>query len=201
MKKIDIEFLPDSHTYLANGVLIPSVSELIRFQFPDAYCNIPERILRQKANYGTKVHEYIEKFVGGELTMEQIQKKRIDPDIKIAVEQFDQLSRMWMFAIKDMEQIVTYKGKFAGMYDLRTIDDMIIDIKTTTEIHEDWLRIQLGMYYLAAGLDKPFGYVMWLPKGKAGQVKQINVASHHECKELLKRYEQSNKGSADTEKS
>ena len=44
--KIDVEFIPDTHVYLANGILCPSVSELIRFKFPEAYAGIPKKILK-----------------------------------------------------------------------------------------------------------------------------------------------------------
>lgn len=187
-KKRQIEFLDDVHTYVCDGVIIPSVSELIRFKFPDAYKGIPEKVLRRKADYGTKVHRLVEDFVRGDTTMEEIQKKRIDPNIKIAVEQFEILRKTWAFAIKDMEQIVCWDGKYCGTYDLRTLDDVIIDLKTTAEIHEEWLRWQLGLYYMAAGIKREFGFVLWLPKGKMGQVKQINVATYEECEKLVKDY-------------
>ena len=183
-----IEFLEDVHTYVCDGVVIPSVSELIRFKFPDMYKGVPDDILKRKATYGSKVHKFIEEFATGKITMEEIQRKKIDPDIKIAVEQFEGLRKKWMFAVKDMEQIVCYRGKYAGTYDIRTIDDYIIDLKTTSEIHDEWLKWQLGLYYLAAGIEKEFGYVIWLPKGKMAKVKQIDVATHEECKQLLKNY-------------
>ena len=69
-----IEFIEDSHQYLCDGVLIPSVSELIRFKFTDAYKGIPEKILKKKASYGTKVHDYIERFIKGEFTLEDLNK-------------------------------------------------------------------------------------------------------------------------------
>ena len=189
-----IEFIEDGHVYLYKGVIIPSVSDLIKFKFPDAYKGIPKTVLRQSANYGTKVHDYIQRFVEGEFTIEELQKRNIDPNIKIAVERFEYLRKMWAFQIKDMEQIVHYKNKYAGRYDMRTIDgdDLIIDLKTTSEIHEEWLSWQLGLYYMAAGLKRDFGYVIWLPKGKAGEVKQINVKTHEECVQLIKDYEKAN---------
>ena len=189
--KTEVEYIDDTHQYLINGVLVPSVSELIKFKYPDMYSNVPKTVLRQSANYGTKVHDYIQRFVEGEFTIEELKERNIDPNIKIAVEQFEYLRKMWAFQIKDMEQIVHYKEKYAGRYDMRTIegDDLILDLKTTSEIHEEWLSWQLGLYYMAAGLKRDFGYVIWLPKGKAGQVKQINVKSHEECRQLLEDYE------------
>lgn len=196
--KTTIEFLEDVHVYLnSDGVIIPSVSELIRFRYPEAYKDIPSKILQKKAQYGTKVHDLIEKFVKGEFTLDDLKNglnpitgKRLDPSIRISIEQFEELRKKWCFQIKDMEQIVSYKGKYAGMFDLRTIDDVIIDIKTTAELHEDWLALQLGLYQLAAGIESDVAYCMWLPKGKAGKVVAIKPWSHEECKRLLKEYEE-----------
>lgn len=187
--KTNIEYLDDVHAYLINGVLVPSVSELIKFKFPDAYKGIPSKILKQKASYGNKVHDYIQRFVSKEFTLEELREKNIDPSIKIAVEQFENLRKQWAFHIKDMEKIVHYKNKYAGRYDIKTIDDLIIDIKTTSELHEDWLALQLGLYQLADGVSSGISYCIWLPKNKSGKVIAINPWTHDECVQLIKEYE------------
>ena len=187
--KNSIEYLDDVHCYLIDGVMVPSVSELIKFKFPDAYKGIPEKILKKKASYGTKVHDYIQKFVSNEITLEEIQSKDIDPNIKIAVEQFENLRKKWAFQVKDMEQIVHYKNKYAGRYDIKTIDNFIIDIKTTAELHTEWLELQLGLYQMAEGINSGLTYCIWLPKGKLGKVVAINPWTFDECKELLDEYE------------
>ena len=188
--KTKIEFIPDTHTYLCDGVIVPSVSELIRFRFPDAYKGVPEKVLKKKASYGTKVHDYIERFVNKEFTLEELNKKRIDPDIKIAVENFEIHRKTWAFHVKSMEQIVSYKGKYAGMYDILTEDDYLIDLKTTAELHEDWLAYQLSLYYLGLGLKRDFGFCIWLPKGRSAQVRQINCIPQDELLKLLNEYEE-----------
>lgn len=189
MKTNNIEYLDDVHTYLIDGVVVPSVSELIKFKYPDMYKDVPTKILKQKASYGTKVHDYIQKFVNKEITLEELQQKDIDPNIKIAVEQFEELRKKWAFHIKDMEQIVSYKNKFAGRYDIKTIDNLIIDIKTTSELHQDWLELQIGLYNLADNIDTGISYCIWLPKGKLAKVVAINPWTRDECLELLKEYE------------
>ena len=190
-----IEFVEDTHTYLCDGVIIPSVSELIRFKFPNAYKGVPDYILQKKATYGTEIHRRIEEFVRGEIEIEDIE----DANERDAVEQFEILRKTWAFYVKDMEQIVCYDNRFCGTYDIRTQDDLLIDIKTTSKLHEDWLRWQLGLYYLAAGIKKDFGFVMWFPKGKMAEVRQINVASHEECIELIDEYEKAKFNSTEGE--
>ena len=182
-----IEFLEDVHVYLnEDGIIIPSVSELIRFKFPDMYKGVSEKVLKQKASYGTMVHDCIERFARGELKPEEIE----DEDVRKAVENFEIQRKGWAFYIKDMEQIVSYKSRYAGKYDIRTEDDMLIDIKTTSALHEDWLAWQLGFYYLASGIDKDFGFVIWLPKKKKAQVRQINCVPKEELLQLLDEYEE-----------
>lgn len=188
-----LEFVEETHTYLYDGVIIPSVSEIIRFAFPDAYKGIPADKLKAKADYGTKVHQLVEEFASGKISMDEIKSKKIDPNIKIAVEQFELLRKKWVFYIKSMEQMVCYKGKYAGTYDIKTEDNLIIDLKTTSLIHEDWLALQLGLYYLACGIRQEFGYCIWLPKQKCAQVKEIKVKTWEECLEILKSYEQAHK--------
>lgn len=187
-----IEFVEDIHCYLANGVIIPSVSDLIRFHFPDAYKGIPEKVLKRKADYGTKVHRLIEQFVNGEITMDEIKSKKLDPNIKIAVEQFEALRKEWCFYVKDMEQIVNYQGRYAGTFDIRTIDDCLIDLKTTAELHEDWLALQLGLYQMACGIANETAYCIWLPKGKMAKVVAIKVTTPDVCLSILEDYEKHN---------
>lgn len=181
-----IEFIEDIHCYLADGVVIPSVSQLIRFKFPNAYKGIPEKVLKRKANYGTRVHDSIESFVRGELDPEDID----DADVKEAVKNFEIQRKAWAFYVKDMEQIVSYQDRFGGKYDIMLQDNIIADIKTTSALHEDWLAWQLGFYYLASGIDKDFGYVIWLPKKKPAQVRQINCIPKDELLKLLEEYEE-----------
>lgn len=192
--KSEVEYIDETHQYLINGILVPSVSELIRFRFPEMYANVPKTILRQKANYGSRVHEHIQRFVEGEFTLDELKKRKIDPNIKVAVEWFEYLRKMWAFQVKSMEQIVHYKNHYCGRYDILTIDDLVIDLKTTSEIHEEWLAYQLSLYYLALGLGRDFGYCIWLPKGKPAKVIQINVKPKDELKQLIKDYEKHTSG-------
>jgi len=189
----NLEFDEETHTYLYKGVIIPSVSELIRFIFPDAYSGIPTQILKNKANYGTKCHQIIEDFIQKKVTLEELEKKRIDPNIKVSVEQCSKLLKDWIFDIESVEQMVCWKGKYAGTYDLKTSDNFIIDLKTTSVIHEDWLSWQLGFYYLASGIRQDVGYCIWLPKLKPAKVIEVKVKTWGECTEKVKEYYASKK--------
>ena len=47
----NLEFIEEGHLYLYEGVIIPSVSEILRFIFPNKYKDIPEEVLNRKAEY------------------------------------------------------------------------------------------------------------------------------------------------------
>ena len=48
-----IEFIEETHTYLLDGVIIPSVSEIIS---DDTYASIPPHILQFAATRGKAIH-------------------------------------------------------------------------------------------------------------------------------------------------
>lgn len=188
MKKL--EFIEETHTYLYGGKKIPSVSELINFEFNKPYKDVDPKILARAAAYGTAVHETIEKFIDDEFTILDIKlNKTLDPNIKNAVIQADELLRKYMFHIKSMEQKATYKGRYAGTYDLLTDDTDLIDIKTTSRLHLDYLAVQLGLYYMMLGIKKQYGYCLWIPRTEKAKVVMVEVWDWKKCEDLLDRYE------------
>ena len=121
-----ISFEPSTHTYFNSGhEIIPSVSKLIQFEFPGMYDGVPQAILKNKASYGTKVHETIEQMEDGTLAR---LPRGLDPNVKIAVQQYFSLKKKYKFKVKSMEQIVSYQERYAGTYDILTDKDFLIDM-------------------------------------------------------------------------
>jgi hypothetical protein len=159
-----IEFLQDTHQYLYNGVLIPSVSAIIR---DDKYFGIPPHVLEKAAHRGTSVH----------LATEQIDTNRkvhIDDEYAPYVLQY----ALWKLKDNkdwtDVETIV-YTEDYAGTVDRikRKGDKVLIcDIKTTSKIYEDSLALQLAAYILAHSkmeglpIENYTGAVLWLTKDR-----------------------------------
>lgn len=185
-----LEFIEDGHLYLCGGVIIPSVSDLVKFQLADMYKGIPERILKKAADFGTSVHGYIEQMYTGKFDAEAFNFNRnIDPNIKMAVRQAAKVMARNGMEVRNMEQMVAYNGRYAGRYDILTKDNQLVDIKTTSKLHVDALEIQLGLYYMALGMNKDIGYCLWLPKGQIGKIVEIKPWNHERCLDLLERYE------------
>jgi len=159
-----IEFLADTHQYLYNGVLIPSVSAIIR---DDKYLGIPEEVLAKAAYRGTQIH----------LATELIDKKkkvRVEDEFAPYVLQYALWKLDHAKDWTDVETIV-YTEDYAGTVDrmLRKGDKVLIcDIKTTSKIYEDSLALQLAAYILAHSemegipLENYTGAVLWLTKDR-----------------------------------
>lgn len=160
----NIEFLADTHQYLYNGVLIPSVSAIIR---DDKYLGIPEEVLQKAAYRGTQVH----------LATELIDKKKkvhVEPEFAPYVLQY----ALWKLErTKDWTDIETivYTEDYAGTVDRIMAKDgkvLICDIKTTSKIYEDSLGLQLAVYILAHSqmhdipIENYTGAVLWLTKDR-----------------------------------
>lgn len=185
-----VTFIENGHLYInSKGVVIPSVSELVNFACGDAYEGVPRQVLSKAADHGTKVHALIEDLVNGDLDIERFHYEKRDPYIKEAVFQADKLLKKYLFKIIATEELVHYKERYAGRYDLLTKDEFIIDIKTTAKLHEERLAWQLGFYYLAIGLNREFGYCLHIPKGQPAKVHLLHVKRNKECLAMLEAYE------------
>lgn len=56
-----IEFDGEAHRYIVNGILTPSVSELLKHRFND-YVGVPAAVLEAAAESGTAMHAAIERY-------------------------------------------------------------------------------------------------------------------------------------------
>ena len=66
MKTIEInghivEFLPETHLYLVDGILTPCVSDILKFKFNDYNC-VSREVLQRASERGTELHEAIEHY-------------------------------------------------------------------------------------------------------------------------------------------
>lgn len=180
-----IEFIEDGHIYLYEGVITPSVSQIIRFEL-DEYRDVPSRILQNKADYGTKVHELIGDMENG-LTLEKISEMPIDPYIKVSLEEYARIKAEHGLKIESMEQIIG-NPHVCGRYDLRLEDGTIGDFKTNRVFPARHLEIQLGLYNWLTGREGK-GFCIWLPKGMKGQYIEVDPISNKECEDIIARYE------------
>ena len=96
-----------------------------------------------------------------------------------------------------MEQIVHFSKHYCGRYDILDDEGTLWDIKTTSKFHEENLSWQLGLYYLAMGVEKDIGYCIWIPKRSKPKVFLGKPKSNRECIDLVALYEEAQNGNDD----
>ena len=56
-----VEFIPETHQYLVDGILTPCVSNILAFKFND-YGAVSQEVLQRASERGTELHEAIEQW-------------------------------------------------------------------------------------------------------------------------------------------
>lgn len=184
----ELTFIEETHQYLLGGVLLPSVSEILHFIFPDKYKGVSKDILNQKANYGSIVHEYIEKFEKGKY------KELPDLDLyqKLSIKQYLRLKAKYDIDVIEQEKMVHYEDYYAGRFDMIANiqnKECLCDIKTTAELDIEYLSWQLSFYELAYGRKLKKLYAIWLPKKGIGKLVEIPRKTKKEMVKVLKQYQ------------
>ena len=182
-----IEFLEDSHTYLYQGVIVPSVTTILSNTiFTGKYDGVPKYILNNKAQFGTNVHRAVE--TGDSSDLNQVEH--------ISYQQWLKLKERHVIEPVEQETLVHYEDLYCGTLDMIAMVNgelVINDIKTTAQLDEDYLSWQLSFYKYAyenmGGKELVKGYVTWLPKKELGQFIEIQFKTKEEVLELVKEYE------------
>ncbi len=184
-----VEFIEDGHIYLKDGMIVPSVSSILHFIFPNKYKDVPLEILNKKAEYGTKVHESIEKI---EQTGEVIELNTYQ---QIALEQYLKLKKKYDIEVLEQEKIISYEYDYCGRFDMIAQvgkDRCLCDIKTTSMLDKEYLSWQLSFYELATGEKFDKLYAIWLPKKELGELVEIKRKSKKELLTRLKEFKERN---------
>lgn len=202
-----VEYNDKTHTYLINGVIVPSVSELCSYATGNKYAKVNEYYKKRAQEYGTLVHSCIEiyedtKDVGETLNRLSSKINELISEygdyfsnklfIEI-LEKYKELKKDWFLEVEKKEERLHYKTLYAGRLDC--IDQMgkIWDWKTNSKESIEYWSWQTGYYYLGAkysGLIKEIqseAHIMWLPKKNLDKAKVITVVPKSES-ELLENY-------------
>ncbi len=203
-----IEFIEEPHIYLCDGVIIPSVSEILHFIFPNKYLDVPEWILERKAEYGSKVHASIEHYEQVLLRTDRdeafISTKGIldlDENQEFSLKQYIRLKDKYNIKVVTQEQMINYTDDYAGRFDMIANIDKdlcLCDIKTTAQLDKEYLSWQLSLYefaYRSMYHTKEFDklYAIWLPKRGYGELIEIERKNSGDILKMLKKFKESEK--------
>ena len=185
-----LEFDKENHIYLKDGIILKSVTQILKELFPLKYDGIPENILNEKAKYGTELHKFIE-IIEKKKPKRPLAyiKKYYNPNIYQieSLKDYLEIKRKYNIEITDSEKMVVYKDIYCGTLDLKgTVDNKkaIIDIKTTYDLDELYVSWQNSLYEMAS---EPVDelYCMWLPKGHLGKLVKLERINEKDLKILI----------------
>lgn len=140
-----LEFVPEIHQYVYEGVCLPSVTQMLKFKFGNKYAAVDKETLTRAAEAGTEVHSVIERWCkyGEESDLPELRNFRF-------------LQSQYKFEVLKNEVPVILFGLTlpicAGRLDMVMATDdglAIADIKRTSTLDKEYLALQLNMYAIA----------------------------------------------------
>ena len=173
-----IEYVESEHLYVWDGVIVPSVTQVVGYAVGTDYSGVPATVLAAKARYGTALHEWCEAWLNGEET------PLTDQDAQKSAAEFKALCGVHGVKLLQSETVVGWKHRVCGRFDILADVDgktTLVDIKTNAIFPKEYLRLQLSTYALA--IDETLGIkvdalaAIWLPKKKPAQWVEIEPYS------------------------
>ena len=147
-----LEYIDECHLYLVDGIIVPSVTQLLGRKFGHKYDGISSATLQNAAERGTMIHKAIEDYCHG-----------VESDLE-EVSDFAFLMDKYNFKVIENELpiILNIGGEtFAGRLDLilqkdNEIGMAVADIKTTSTLDKEYLGFQLNLYRI--GVEQSYGF-------------------------------------------
>ena len=141
----ELEFIEDGHVYLVDGIIVPSITQILKASLTDKYEHVSKEVLTRAAQRGTETHKAIENWC-----------RTGDDDGSKEVRNFRFLQRSFGFEVLENETPVILSVRdepvAAGRLDL--VIKMAgkiggADIKRTSSLDKEYLAYQLNMYRIA----------------------------------------------------
>lgn len=140
-----LEYIDETHTYLYDGVVLPSITQLLKVKFGNKYNGIPKETLERASVQGTAVHQAIEDYEQNGIESEL-------PELR----NYKFLKRAYNFdCIANEVPVVLFQDGEAvacGRLDLVLTEGEQIglgDIKRTSTLDKTYLAYQLNLYRIA----------------------------------------------------
>ena len=138
-----LEYIDETHTYIYNGVVLPSITQILKIKFGNKYDGVSKEILQKASDRGTKVH----------LAIEDYEKRSIEDSNCQELRNYKFLKSRFNFECLDNEiPIVLFlneKPVCAGRIDLiiKEKDEIgIADIKRTSVFDKEYVAYQTNLY-------------------------------------------------------
>ena len=142
-----LEYDDDTHTYLVDGVIVPSVTQVLKVKFGGMYESVAPEVLKKAGERGTAVHKSIEDYCtkGIDLGTTEVRHFRFLQEYY----DFEPISNeIPIIVSKDNEAVCA--GRLDLIIDINNEnhDRAVADIKTTSTLNKEYLVYQLNLYRL-----------------------------------------------------
>lgn len=155
-----LEYIDESHTYIFDGEILPSITQILKIKFGRKYQNIDESILKKASERGMEVHKAIEEYET--LGIDNANCKELY-NYKFLKKQFD------FECLENEVPIVLFlddRPVAAGRIDLILKEGNNIgigDIKRTSEFDKEYVTYQTNLYRI--GYQQTYGVEISFLKG------------------------------------
>lgn len=141
----ELEYIEDGHIYLVDGVIAPSITQMLQSKFGHKYDHVNEAVLNRAASAGTAVHEAIERYckTGEETGIPELRGfkflqrmygfKVLENEVPVILFDHDE-----PIAAGRLDMVIEMNGEIGGA-----------DIKRTSTLDKEYLAYQLNLYRLA----------------------------------------------------
>ena len=182
-----LEYIDESHTYIFNGVILPSITQILKVKFGNKYLGVSNSTLERAANLGTEVHKAIEDYETKGI--ENIELKELRNYVFLKV-------RNNFKCLKNEIPIVLFlddKPVAAGRVDLILEQNGqvgIADIKRTSTFDKEYVAYQTNLYRI--GYQQTYGEDITFLRGlhlRDNTRKYIELPINEEMSlDLVKKY-------------
>lgn len=137
-----LEYIDDTHTYLVDGIIVPSITQLIKMKFNNKYDAVPKEVLKKAADKGTAMH----------LAIELYEKEGKESDL-VELKNYKFLKKhfKWNVIQSEIPIILFYNDKPIAAGRLDQVIEMndkkgINDLKRTASFDKEYVALQTNLY-------------------------------------------------------
>ena len=137
-----LEYIDDTHTYLVDGIIVPSITQLIKMKFNNKYDAVPKKVLKKAADKGTAMH----------LAIELYEKENKESDlVELKNYKFLKKHLKWNVIQSEIPIILFYNYKPIAAGRLDQVIEMngkkgINDLKRTASFDKEYVALQTNLY-------------------------------------------------------
>ena len=140
----ELEFIPETHQYIVDGILVPCVSNILAYKFND-YSGVSREVLERASEKGTEMHKAIEDYEQQGITSDlrefknylflkkQFKFDNIANEVPVLYERGGRV-----LFVGTLDQVITLDGKLG-----------INDFKRVSAPNKNKIAYQLNFYKMA----------------------------------------------------